>query len=382
MSEYQYHEFQAIDRPLTVEEMGILRSCSTRASITSTRFSNHYEWGGFKGNPAMWIEKYFDAFCDFANWRTREVIFRLPSRTLDLDLAKQYCRGGVARARSKGECVILEFLPEDEQSGDGSDDGTAWLSSLLPLRTGLINGDFRLRYLAWLLSAQVGELDDETPEPPVPPGLGEHSAPLEAFAEFLRLNQDLISVAAAGSSAPEEAVSDGEVAGWVAALPESDKTAWLLRLASGQEAHLRAELCKAVRASREQSGVPATRQRNVAELLEAADRLAETRKQREAERAARERTRREQEAAAAREKHLEHLAKREPEAWRKVDALIATKRPQDYDAAVGLLKDLADLGEQRGRQAEVRDRLARLRQEHARKPTLLQRLKAAGLLGE
>ena len=33
MSEYQYYEFQAIDRPLTVEEMQILRGYSTRARI-------------------------------------------------------------------------------------------------------------------------------------------------------------------------------------------------------------------------------------------------------------------------------------------------------------------------------------------------------------
>jgi hypothetical protein len=382
MSEYQYYEFQAIDRPLTVEEMRILRSYSTRASITPTRFSNHYEWGSFKGDPAVWIEKYFDAFFYFANWRTYELMFRLPRRALDLELAKQYCRGGVARARSKGDFVILEFLPEDEQSGDGSDDGSGWLSSLLPLRADLINGDFRMLYLAWLLCVQAGELDDGTREPPVPPGLGALTAPLKAFAEFLRLDLDLIAVAAAGSATPVETSSDAEVARWVAALPESEKTAWLLRLASGQEAHLRAELLKTFRASRGQGGVPPDKSRSVAEIMEASEQHAEARRRREGEREARERMRREQEAAAARERHLASLAKREPDAWRQVDALIATKRPSDYEAAVCLLRDLADLGQKRGRQTEVRDRLAQLRQEHARKPTLIERLKAAGLLAE
>ncbi len=382
MSEYQYYEFQAIDRPLTVEEIRILRSYSTRASITPTRFSNHYEWGSFKGDPAVWIEKYFDVFFYFANWRTYELMFRLPRRALDLELAKPYCRGGVARARNKGDFVILEFLPEVEQDGDGSDDGSGWLSSLLPLRADLINGDFRMLYLAWLLSAQVGELDDDAPEPPVPPGLGTLTASLKAFAEFLRLDQDLIAAAAAGSPAEAEAVSDADVAGWVTALPESEKTAWLLRLASGQGVHLRAEILKAFRASQGRIGAPAGQPRSVGELLGAAERFAEARQQGEAERAARERVRREQEASAAREKHLASLAKREPEAWRQVDALIATKRPGDYEKAVQLLKDLADLGEKRGRQAEVRDRLARLRQEHARKPTLLKRLRVAGLLAE
>lgn len=382
MSEYQYYEFQAIDCPLTVEEIRILRSYSTRAVITPTRFSNHYEWGSFKGNPAVWIEKYFDAFFYFANWHTYELMFRLPRRALDLELAKQYCRGGVARARSKGDFVVLEFLPEDEQNGDGSDDGSGWLSSLLPLRADLINGDFRMLYLAWLLTAQVGELDDKTPEPPVPPGLGMLTAPLDAFAEFLRLDRDLLAAAAAVSPAVTGDASEADVAHWVAALPETEKTAWLLRLAAGQEVHLRAELLKTFRASRGQDAVPPGKSRSVAELVEASQQYATTRRRREAERAARERMRREQEAAAARTKHLANLARREQDAWRQVDALIATKRPGDYDAAVQLLKDLADLGQMRGRQTELRDRLARLRQEHVRKPTLLKRLKAAGLLAE
>ena len=62
MSEYQYYEFHAIDRPLSERERRELRACSTRATITSTRLINHYEWGDLKGDPRVWIEKYFDAF--------------------------------------------------------------------------------------------------------------------------------------------------------------------------------------------------------------------------------------------------------------------------------------------------------------------------------
>jgi hypothetical protein len=51
MSEYQYYEFQAIDRPLTSRQMGELRKLSTRAEITPTRFTNEYHWGDFRGNP-------------------------------------------------------------------------------------------------------------------------------------------------------------------------------------------------------------------------------------------------------------------------------------------------------------------------------------------
>ena len=38
MSEYQYYEFVALDRPLTRAEQAELRELSTRATITSTRF--------------------------------------------------------------------------------------------------------------------------------------------------------------------------------------------------------------------------------------------------------------------------------------------------------------------------------------------------------
>lgn len=46
MSEYQYYEFQAVDRPLSEHEMGELRACSSRATITATRFVNHYADAG------------------------------------------------------------------------------------------------------------------------------------------------------------------------------------------------------------------------------------------------------------------------------------------------------------------------------------------------
>ncbi len=47
MSEYQYYEFQTIDRPLTAKEIAELRSYSTRARITPTSFVNDYSWGSF-----------------------------------------------------------------------------------------------------------------------------------------------------------------------------------------------------------------------------------------------------------------------------------------------------------------------------------------------
>ena len=47
MSEYQYYEFLAIDKPLTDAQRAKLRKLSSRAEITSTRFTNEYSFGDF-----------------------------------------------------------------------------------------------------------------------------------------------------------------------------------------------------------------------------------------------------------------------------------------------------------------------------------------------
>ena len=87
MSEYQYYEFQAIDRPLNTKEMDKLRSYSTRARITPTSFVNDYSWGDFKGDEDAWMENYFDAFLYLANWGTHILKLRLPTDLLPSEIA-------------------------------------------------------------------------------------------------------------------------------------------------------------------------------------------------------------------------------------------------------------------------------------------------------
>lgn len=56
------------------------------------------------------------------------------------------------------------------------------------------------------------------------------------------------------------------------------------------------------------------------------------------------------------------------------------KKPADYDEAVKLLGDLRDLGSRSGRSAEVQDRIQRIRDEHAKKPSFVGRLQRARLI--
>lgn len=104
MSEYQYYEFTAVDRPLTTREQSELRSLSTRADITATSFVNTYEWGNFKGDPRKLMERYFDAHLYLTNWGTRELMVRLPKRVLDPAVVADYCVGDSASAWTSGGC--------------------------------------------------------------------------------------------------------------------------------------------------------------------------------------------------------------------------------------------------------------------------------------
>ena len=291
MSEYQYYEFLAIDRPLDARQQQELRALSTRARITATRFVNTYHWGDFKGDPRLLMSRYFDAFLYLANWGTRQLMFRLPTSLLDFEAASRYAATDSACAWTAGDHVIVELTSEkeDEYWEEGGEDS---LSSIIPVRSELAGGDRRLLYLAWLLSVDAGESEDNQLEPAVPPGLATLSAALQSFAEFLRLDEDLLSVAAEASK-PLDPIepSAAELTGWVARLPVEEKDALLARLASG-DPNLGMELARRFRGGRDGSA-DEKGSRSVAELEDAARQHREQRARLAAERRAQEQAGRE-----------------------------------------------------------------------------------------
>ncbi|MFE9202544.1 hypothetical protein [Micromonospora sp. NPDC007230] len=377
MSEYQYYEFVAVDRPLTSTQQRELRALSTRARITSSSFVNDYQWGDLKGDPREWMQWYFDAFLYLANWGTHRIALRLPAAVLDPGTAAEYCVGESACSWATRSHVIVDLHSEDED-GDEEYDGGGHLAAILPARAELAAGDRRLLYLAWLLCVQGRELDDDEPEPPVPAGLGDLSGPQAALVDFLRLDPDLLAAAAETSKPLKDSTpSVASLSRWVKALPESEKDNLVLRLLRGDDAHLRSELLARFQGAAPNEG-PGGR-RTVGELLAAAGERWLRRQRLAREREAAERERRERAAAAARERHLNALAGRREEAWQRVATMIETKRPKEYDAAVALLSDLKALADRDGDTEAFRRRVRQLRERHARKPSLLDRFDRAGL---
>jgi hypothetical protein len=82
--------------------------------------------------------------------------------------------------------------------------------------------------------------------------------------------------------------------------------------------------------------------------------------------------------ALARQRRLE-LARDETAAWSRVEAVIATRKPAEYDAVVTLLIDLQALAERDGYCDTFTLRTTALRQTPARKPSLIERLDRVGI---
>ncbi|MEX0714554.1 MAG: hypothetical protein WD278_19615 [Pirellulales bacterium] len=274
MSEYQYYEFVAVDKPLDARQMAELRELSTRADISSRRFVNEYHWGDFKGNPRKIIEKYFDGFVYYANWGTHWHMLRLPRRGLDLKVVKPYCGGNVFSAWAKGQHIVVSFLSEDED-GDWEGEDEHWLTDLIPLRDHLLQGDLRPLYLGWLAAAQAGELNDDADEPTVPPGLQKLTPALSALADFLRIDGELLAAATKASRRGTPAKpTQPELKAWITRLPAADKNAALLRLLDGEESHVGTELKRRFqhdwKAGQPGEARAPTPRRTVGELREAA----------------------------------------------------------------------------------------------------------------
>jgi len=369
MSEYQYYEFQAIDRPLTEEEQQAVARLSSRVDPHPRRAVFVYNWSDFPGDAGEILARYYDAMLYMANWGSRQLMFRFPKSILDLERVQAYCRPPIVEdyvsLSTVGEYAILDIQFHDEEGGYWIE-GEGWLPAMIGLRDDILQGDYRALYLAWLKTLEIEDLLDSVSEPPVPPGLNKLSPALRTFVDFFEIDELLIQVAAE-SSGDRKTTSEGWLRQAISRLPAEERDTFLLRLAQG-EAHLSVELNRRLR---QVSPVPEPEprpRRTVGQLLREAE-----------ERRERERRRRAEEAEARRVRELEALAKREAQTWDEVDALIQQTQAKAYDEAVRLLLKLRELAGYQSQEATFQQRLNRIYEQYHRRSALLRRLQKAGL---
>lgn len=232
MSEYQYYEWRALDRLLTPEEQAAVNELSSHIHVTESYASVTYNWSDFGHDPIQVLELYFDAFIYLTNWGSRQLAFRFPKDLLDTRSVEPYLVRYFVDLQPGGEYSILDITMDNEDAL-GWVEGEGWLSSLSPLRGDLLEGDYRMLYLAWLRASELDDAHEDNLEPPVPPGLRELTPPLASFVEFFALDKYLLQAAAEASLPwrPSPTVPPEEA---IARLSPAERDDFLVRLARGE----------------------------------------------------------------------------------------------------------------------------------------------------
>ena len=369
--EYQYYEFQAIDRPLTKAEQDYVQGLSSRVRPTATSAVFTYSYGDFRGSPLSVLERCFDAMLYMANWGSYQLAFRFPESAINVSELMPYCVDNIIEVLTVEKYVILNIEIHSEEGGGWIEESNSWLGTLIPIRQAILQGDYRLLYLAWLQAAAVSpDLEQDTQEPPVPPNLQKLNAALQSLTDWLEIDSDLIAAAAQISQTKEELKEPFEA--WVKALSDKEKTALLVDIVTGDSAiasQLQARLRQKFAPASERLSVSNGDRRRFSELAA----LAETQRSR---RQAKERAT----ATAKRHQYLETLKPQQAQIWDTIDGLIARKQAQPYQQAIQHLIDLRDLAELEGKSAIFQTRIRQMQADYSNRSGLLRRMREAKLL--
>ena len=320
MSEYQFYEFVTVDKQLSSDEMNQLRSISTRADISSTRFCNTYNYGDLKAEPERMLLDYFDAFVYVSNFAYQRFIIKLPKESFEAAMLKPYFPGDGYQCsfQTKKDYWLLEFSYSNENGydDDGWVEGEGWMGRLLSIRNELLKGDYRSLYLIWLAEVEsmdrLDELPEDLEEPPVPAGLNKLSASQSALCEFLKLPSHIVEAAARGISDADVPELEELVSPWLAKQSAEQCQQLLKELLLDETGVVRTKQVATIIQSHKNSTSTGQNQlRTVADLKQ--DAKAIRQKATEAERRKQQKTL---------EKHIEEVAAREPAYWNRLEELL------------------------------------------------------------
>jgi len=374
MSEYQYYEFQALDRPLSAEAREEMHSLSSRAHVTASSASFVYNYSDLPANPYCILAKHFDAMLYIANWGTRQLMFRFPASAISKDVIDTYRYADNLEWSTEGKYIILNIMWHDETGESwGWVEGEGLLMGITQLRQDILRGDYRALYLAWLNIAhyemEVLEDDEDLIEPSTPPNLQSLSPALQNFIDFFEINEDLITTASQAS--PTVAQVEEDLSKYLDQLTDTEKHNYLERLLNG-ESNLDIDLANRLR---ELSGTAKSdtssqdKRRTIRYLVEESHNVTEHRQ---------EEKRRQAEVAHL--KKLEAIAQKEDILWSQISGLIEQKKTKAYEEAINILKDLRDLAQHRGQLSQFKDKMREIKQEYPTLSGLHRQLEKARLI--
>jgi hypothetical protein len=377
MSEYQYHEWQIVDRLLTPAEQVAVNGFSSHIEVSASRAVVTYHWSDFRYDPRQVLLQYFDAYFYLANWGSLRLMFRFPIGLIDEADIEPYCVDEYITFEKLGNYQVLDldFGPED---GGGWMEAEAGLSHFIRLRADLPKGDFRLLYLAWLKAVTIDsdpyEDEDDDPditaddrESPVPPGLKKLSPSLQDFVGVFDIDPFLVQAAAEASPDIKKARAV-DYRDLIERLSRAECDDFLARLAEGDPG-VGLALRKRLGERLPQEHREPARRRTIQQLIQRAAELEKAEKKCQEE--------------AALQKHtaeMKALATREMQVWSQVETLLDSGRKSAsvYDEATTLLEKLKQLAEFQNTPDSFEARLHQLAQKYASRPSLIDRWRGRG----
>ncbi len=372
MSSFQLYEFQALDHSLSDADQTFLHSLSSRAELTATSARYTYSYSDYRAAPIDVLDRCFDILLYQASYGIRRLAIRLPKALASPSHYEPYCLPYLISLKTTKKSVILDIEISSQDYG-------CWLSEegrlieLVDIRQALLQGDLRVLYLAWLASAYAedGSFDwKTTTEPPVPPNLKTLSPALEQFADIFEIDTDLIAAAATQSETVSAAATE-PIETWIAALPESERNQYLLRVAKGEN-HVGLELMQQLRQQFGKQPVVAagkTGSRTFAELTAASKQKSHARSRKE-----------KADAKKAEQQRIEALIPQTDKLWQLVQQLLKRGQAKTYDEAVAHLVDLRAIAHLQNDLPSFNQRLQDITEEYSRKRSFISRLQAAGLI--
>lgn len=387
MSEYQYIEFQAVDRPLTDRELAYARKQSTRAEISRWSFQNEYHFGNFHGDVNGMLRRGYDVHLHYANFGIRMVAIRLPAGLpFAEDVWSNYIDGeGLSWAPDRrGSGGVLTLAPYHEAGElDELWEFEPCMRAMVELRTRLMAGDLRVLYLFWLAAVIDGQHDSvDAREPPVPGGLAEITGDAEPCFDFFGLEPKLLHAAAEGSAeAPRVATPEQRIQRWVESQSKEEAKSLLRELLSEDSAAVKsATMARILGATTASVWPTVTTNRGCQELLDRAAQLRQAENEREQKRLVAAEKRIVAKLARERKERMKQMID-EPKKWlRKAGKLVAARGTDNYEAAAEVLDELREALADDGGEQLTRKHAAHLAKKHPTLNRMKSALRKRGLL--
>lgn len=229
MSEYQYYKFERLDGYLDAKARQALRAISSRAEISATSFQVYYTYSDLKAEPFKLMLKYFDIGFYYADWGSIDAYIKLPAGTLPEVLLGFSSDGLHVHENDEWQLLIFSLEEYDEYFDD--EDADDFFQHLAALRSGLMQGDWRLVNFMWL---KAFEFNDDVERMPLIQFDFEHlSEELQAFAALYNIPLALVkALAMVLSEQPSHQAKQTQLTldAWIHNLSEAEKDTLLRTL--------------------------------------------------------------------------------------------------------------------------------------------------------